>query len=77
MQKAVTQTCFKPYGIAAKKIIEDITSQVSGSDIHSSIPERKQRSFIVITTDKGLCGSLNSRIIKKLVDEFDKEKLTS
>jgi F-type H+-transporting ATPase subunit gamma len=72
MQKAVAANlASRPYTAAADGIIKEICSQIGASD-HSYFTPGKagHKLVILVTTDRGLCGNLNTKVIKKLLDDF-------
>ncbi len=73
MQKAVAATlASRPYTDAADGIIKEISSQISAIDhIYFNPGKKGHKLVILITTDRGLCGNLNIKVIKKLLDDFD------
>jgi F-type H+-transporting ATPase subunit gamma len=62
----------RPYFHAIKDTVHDIFSNASNLK-HEFIKEReiKKSCFIVITSDRGLCGGYNSNAIKKAVKAMD------
>lgn len=63
----------RPFSYAAMEILSNVSRRtVSG---HLFFKKRKEENIalIVITSDKGLCGSLNTAVIKKTIN-FLKEK---
>lgn len=76
MQKAVAANfAARPYAQAAIEIISEICAQISSID-HPFFYQGKgtRKLAIVVTTDRGLCGSLNVKIIKKLLEDFDRKE---
>jgi F-type H+-transporting ATPase subunit gamma len=75
MQKAVTANlASRPYTAAADNIIKDICSQISVLDHdYFKSGEKGHKLVILITTDRGLCGNLNFKVLKKLLDDFGKD----
>lgn len=71
-QNAITQ--IRPYTIKLKEIIDNLQSSMEG-DMELSLAETRpvnQVAVVVMTSDKGLCGSFNSNLIKtarRLIDE--------
>ena len=72
MQKAVAKNlASRPYTAAADGIIKDICSQISVIDHNYFKPGKSGHKLVlIITTDRGLCGNLNAKVIKKLIDDF-------
>jgi F-type H+-transporting ATPase subunit gamma len=72
MQKAITANqASRPYTAAADGIIKEICNQISAAD-HNYFKAGKKghKLVILLTTDRGLCGNLNTKVIKKLLDDF-------
>ncbi|MFN3530533.1 MAG: ATP synthase F1 subunit gamma [Bacteroidia bacterium] len=71
-QNAITQ--IRPYTVKLKDIIDNLQSSMEG-DMELSLAETRpvtQVAVVVVTSDKGLCGSFNSNLIKtarRLMDE--------
>lgn len=76
MQKAVAANmASRPYTAAANSIIKEICSQISITDHdYFKSGKKEHKLVIIITTDRGLCGNLNAKVIKKLLDDFGKDK---
>lgn len=59
----------KPYAIKIRKVIQHVAS--SHSEFHHPYLERrdtiKRVGYIVVTTDRGLCGGLNVNLFRKLI----------
>jgi F-type H+-transporting ATPase subunit gamma len=65
----------RPY---SAKIL-DLISHLAGahpefSHLYTHKPEVKRVGFIVLTTDRGLCGSLNINVLKRTLEEIKKFK---
>ena len=60
----------RPYSEKVKEVIEHIASS-SSEYSHPFYEERKNKStcYIVVGSDKGLCGGLNINLFKKIVAE--------
>ena len=60
----------RPYSEKVKEVIEHIASS-SSEYSHPFYEERKNKStcYIVVGSDKGLCGRLNINLFKKIVAE--------
>lgn len=67
----------RPYAEAALRILDNVASSLSGRGHHAFAQNKGTRdAVIVITSDKGLAGALNSNVIKEaaaLVSTFTKE----
>jgi len=72
MQKAVSANlASRPYTITANKIIKGICGQTSTvNDEYFKAGKKNHHLIILITSDRGLCGNLNTKVIKKLLDDF-------
>ncbi len=66
----------RPYAMHAFGILKRISGSIDGKS-HFLMLERevKKTCIFIITSDKGLAGSLNSAVIKKVVREMDKDGL--
>jgi F-type H+-transporting ATPase subunit gamma len=55
----------RPYSQALARVVSEL-SAVAGKDAHPLFEERelKRASFVVITSDRGLAGAVNSNVIK-------------
>ena len=76
MQKAITQTeKSRPFADLSWQIIENIKDK-KGSIEHEFLSERKvNNSFVIlITSNRGLCGGLNSQVIKLFHEKLKSEK---
>jgi len=62
----------KPYASKMRKVIAHVAA--SHSETHHSYlqerPEPKRVGYIVVTTDRGLCGGLNINLLRKLLAEI-------
>jgi F-type H+-transporting ATPase subunit gamma len=58
---------FRPFAAMASEIIDNLTTD-TGDYRHPLMEERevRKRAVIVISTDKGLCGALNSNLFREL-----------
>lgn len=65
----------RPYAGKIKELVEHLVSSSEGVQL-PLLQERPVRrlTLVVITADRGLCGSFNSNIIKKALGEFDIHK---
>lgn len=73
MRKAVNSVlAIRPYAKAAWDILTNL-GEAAGGEKHGLLEIREVKSIlmIVITSNKGLCGSFNSQILKKLKEEMD------
>lgn len=70
----------RPYAVAALTILENLSGSMEG--IKHPLAEKrdvKKACLVVITSDKGLAGSLNSNVLKeaqKKADEYGRENTT-
>lgn len=64
----------RPYATLMNEVLSDVTANV-GDFTHPLMEEREgdKRLVIVISTDKGLCGALNSYLLRE-ASKFDKNK---
>ena len=68
MRKAVSSVlAIRPYAQSAIALLEQLKRAV-GSEDHVLLTERpvKKELYIVITSNRGLCGAFNAQIVKKL-----------
>ncbi|MBP7060554.1 MAG: ATP synthase F1 subunit gamma [Candidatus Moranbacteria bacterium] len=68
MRKAVNSVvAIRPYATSAIALLEQLTRAV-GSEDHVLLTERpvKKELYVVITSNRGLCGAFNAQIVKKL-----------
>lgn len=68
MRKAVSSVlAIRPYAKSAIALLEQLKRAV-GSEDHVLLTERpvKKELYIVITSNRGLCGAFNAQIVKKL-----------
>jgi F-type H+-transporting ATPase subunit gamma len=65
----------RPYAAAAFNILERVSGSL-GKVNHILTEKRdvKNICFVVVTSDKGLAGNLNNAVLKKTVEEIEKEK---
>ncbi|MFH0712531.1 MAG: ATP synthase F1 subunit gamma [Candidatus Jorgensenbacteria bacterium] len=66
----------RPYALAALEILKNLSGKISESDFHSPLLEEKDAKkicLLVVASDKGLCGSFNSNVLRKAV-EFAKSE---
>jgi len=67
----------RPYAMHAFGILKRISGSIEGEN-YPLMTERdvKNTCIFIITSDKGLAGSLNSAVIKKVVKEMERDNLT-
>lgn len=68
MRKAVSSVLsIRPYAKSAIELLEQLKRAV-GSEEHVLLTERpvKKELYVVITSNRGLCGAFNAQIVKKL-----------
>jgi len=69
----------RPYAQLMAEILQSIMGAMDGDQrrrlSHPLLTRRevKKRGYLVISTDKGLCGALNANLFRKIVKETDKE----
>jgi F-type H+-transporting ATPase subunit gamma len=63
----------RPFSYAAMELLGSLSQQVKQSHIFLHTEEEKNICLIMVASDKGLCGSLNSNLLRK-VEKFLKEK---
>src|SRR6187402_2278789 len=63
----------RPYATLMNEVLSAV-NEGAGDFTHPLLEERpvRKRAVIVVTTDKGLCGALNSNLLRE-VARFDKE----
>ena len=54
----------RPYSQKLTKLVEHLSGSADGGSPLFEVREVKRRLFVVVTSDKGLCGSYNMNIIK-------------
>ena len=78
MRKAVTQVlAIRPYAHSAWNVLTNL-SRVFNHENHGLLEVREVKKIlaIVVTSNRGLCGSFNSNIFRKIKEELDNpEKL--
>lgn len=74
-QQAIVQ--MRPYADRLDKILKNILSNLEGDADTSFGKEREVKSaaFIIVTSNKGLCGAFNSNVIKSAKAKIDTEYL--
>ncbi len=68
----------RPYAEELAKTLAAIARDGGGEELHPLLQERKEvkrELVIVISTDKGLCGALNTNLLREL-NKFDAAKTT-
>jgi F-type H+-transporting ATPase subunit gamma len=68
-QDAITQ--MRPYANKLRELLVNLSSTLEGSDggQFSEVRDPKNVLFVVVTSNRGLCGAFNSNIIKKAVSQ--------
>ena len=68
-QDAITQ--MRPYANKLRELLANLSSTLEGSEggQFSDARDTKNVLFVVVTSNRGLCGAFNSNIIKKAVAE--------
>src|SRR5580700_4227032 len=62
----------RPYATQLNRVLGEVTA--SNGDLHDALMEKrevKKRAVIVVSTDKGLCGGLNSNLMREAA-KFDR-----
>ncbi|MGL5890823.1 MAG: ATP synthase F1 subunit gamma [Bacteroidia bacterium] len=63
-QDAVTQ--MRPYAMKLREILENLSASLDSSEgVYSRQREVKNILFVVITSNRGLCGGFNANVIKR------------
>lgn len=73
MRRAVSSVLnVRPYAHAAWSVLTNLSRAFESSGAKGFLDVREVRSvlMVVITSDKGMCGSFNSQIAKKIKDEI-------
>ena len=68
----------RPYAEELAKILAALAQAGGSEELHPLLQERKEvkrELVLVITTDKGLCGALNTNLLREL-NQFDPAKTT-
>lgn len=65
----------RPYADTLMKLMVNLASRSNG-DEHPLLPRReiKRALYIVMTTDRGLCGALNANILRGVVNSLEMRK---
>jgi len=61
----------RPYAELMNRVLGEVVTHAGDFD-HPSMKARggENRALILVTTDKGMCGSINSNLLRKVSDEF-------
>jgi len=64
-------TAGRPYEELMNRVLSEVVSHAGDFD-HPFMKARggENRALILVTTDKGMCGSINSNLLRKVSDEF-------
>lgn len=60
-------TVFRPYAEKIEEVFQNLVSRIEGEDINEPLlkpREVKTIGMVIVTSDKGLCGSYNSSLIR-------------
>src|SRR4051794_21381583 len=74
MRKAqIAALAGRPYATLMNKVLAEVTSSATEfTNPLIEVREVKKRGLIVISTDKGLCGGLNSNLMREAI-KFDRD----
>lgn len=75
MKKAVSGTlALRPYANLARALLENLSDKVK-PEIHPLLAKRETKNILVVlvSTDKGLCGGLNTQLFRSLNEYLKKE----
>ena len=67
---------FRPYAAKFAEAMQDLSSGMGGEQPLMEVREVKAVELVVITSDRGLCGSFNANIIsktQKLIEQYEAE----
>jgi F-type H+-transporting ATPase subunit gamma len=67
---------FRPYAEKFAEAMKDLSGGMSGNQPLMEVREVQTVELIVVTSDRGLCGSFNAHIVSKtqqLIDQFEAE----
>jgi len=67
---------FRPYAKKFAEAMEDLSGSMSGNQPLLEVRDVQAVELIVVTSDRGLCGSFNAHIVSKtqqLIDQFEAE----
>ena len=61
----------RPYAELMNRVLGEVVTHAGDFD-HPFMKARggENRALILVTTDKGMCGSINSNLLRKVSDEF-------
>ena len=64
-------TAGRPYAELMNRVLGEVVTRAGDFD-HPFMKARggENRALILVTTDKGMCGSINSNLLRKVSDEF-------
>src|SRR5205823_5851757 len=70
----------RPYAATMREMMTSLASTVGGDVEHPLLAVRSPRNvgFLIVTADRGLCGSYNSALLRRAVElmrDYDKERL--
>lgn len=73
MKKAVDNAVrLRSYGYLAFQILAKLSKKATGIHVYFQDREVKNILMVVFTTDKGLCGGLNTNVAKKVINTIKK-----
>jgi F-type H+-transporting ATPase subunit gamma len=67
---------FRPYAKKFAEAMEDLSGSMSGNQPLMEVRDVQAVELIVVTSDRGLCGSFNAHIVSRtqqLIDQFEAE----
>ncbi len=72
-QDAIIQ--MRPYANKLQQILSNLASNIQSDEVEMFKEDReiKRGLFIVITSNKGLCGGFNANIVKQVISELNNE----
>ncbi len=77
MRRAVANTvALRPYASLARALLANVSDKVGGGAVHPLLAKRevKQILVIVVATDRGLCGGLNTQLFRRLAEFVTTER---
>jgi F-type H+-transporting ATPase subunit gamma len=76
MQKAVSANmASRPYTESADNILDELSANLDPQEhIYLRPGKGEHKLVIIVTTDRGLCGNMNTRVVKKLLEDFGNDK---
>lgn len=77
MRKSVGRVLeIRPYAVAAWNVLTNLTHSQGEHDADGLLEVREVKSVlaIVVSSNRGLCGSFNSQVMKKVVEEIENPK---